>query len=76
MAVGVPMEESNATGVNGIQSDKSVRGAGAVYLYAVVQTTLPTDSNWSAADEPFPRETGATKKIAMTGVRAILIYRW
>ncbi len=45
MAVGVPMEESNATGVNGIQSDKSVRGAGAVYLYAVVQTTLPTDSN-------------------------------
>jgi len=33
LAVGAPFEGSNATGVNGNQADKSVPGAGAVYVF-------------------------------------------
>jgi hypothetical protein len=33
MAVGAPLESSNAKGINGDQSDRSVPGAGAVYVF-------------------------------------------
>jgi len=33
LAVGAYAEDSNATGVNGDQTDNSVSSAGAVYLY-------------------------------------------
>jgi len=33
LAVGAPNEASNATGINGDQSDNSLRGAGAVYVF-------------------------------------------
>jgi hypothetical protein len=33
LVVGAPLEASNATGVNGDQSDNSAQGAGAVYLF-------------------------------------------
>lgn len=33
LVVGAPGEDSNATGINGNQSDNSVQGSGAVYVY-------------------------------------------
>jgi hypothetical protein len=33
LAVGVPNEDSSATGINGDRADESVSKAGAVYLY-------------------------------------------
>ena len=41
LGVGAPAEASNATGVNGNQSDNSVVGAGAVYLFR------NSGTNWS-----------------------------
>ncbi|WP_444918736.1 histidine kinase [Microbulbifer sp. JMSA003] len=41
LAVGVKQEESNATGINGDQSDNSLDRAGAVYVYT------RTDSSWA-----------------------------
>ena len=34
LAVGAPFERSNATGINGDQTDSSVNAAGAVYLFS------------------------------------------
>jgi hypothetical protein len=33
LAVGAPLEDSAATGVNGNQADNSLQDSGAVYLY-------------------------------------------
>ena len=39
LAVGASSEDSNATGVNGSQSDNSARGSGAVYIFTRSGTT-------------------------------------
>lgn len=39
LAVGAPLEDSNAKGVNGDQSDNSLRSAGAVYLFRLAGTS-------------------------------------
>jgi hypothetical protein len=55
IAVGAPNEDSNATGVNGVQTDESAGNAGAVYIFVRSGTTWSQQaylkaSNTDAAD--------------------------
>jgi len=55
-AIGAPLEDSTATGVNGDQSDNAADASGAAYVFGVTTTiTTPrTDYSWSrmVADAP------------------------
>ena len=61
LVVGAPGENSGATGINGDQSDNSVRGAGAVYVFRSV------DGDWIQQAYIKASNTGATPRVSPGG---------
>jgi hypothetical protein len=65
IAVGAPLEDSNATGVNGNQFDNSVRDAGAVYVF-VRSGTFWTQQAYIKASNP-DQDDFFARSLALSG---------
>src|SRR5262249_41634155 len=67
LAVGAPMEDSNATGVNGNQADNSALSAGAVYVFARVGSAWSQTAYLKASNTDLNDSFGGAVALASDG---------
>jgi hypothetical protein len=69
LVVGATQEQSNATGINGNQSDNSMSRAGAVYVYTRSGTTWTQEAYIKASNTLYSNLFGSAMSLAHDGSR-------